>query len=181
MDSSQLDPAQFKVEPALGRNCGSCTLCCKVFEVPVLEKPAGSWCKHCQPGKGCGIWETRPDHCRAFYCLWMTQSWLAPEWKPDISKIVITVDPATGFLLFQVDPGSANAWKREPYYSQIKRWSAAYLAKGLLCLVFVNKAATVVLPDRDQVLGVIPPGGRILTRERLSSLGATLDVEVVAG
>ena len=50
-----LNPAEFASQPAPGRECGACTLCCKVFDVPVLEKPAGQWCKHCLPGRGCGI------------------------------------------------------------------------------------------------------------------------------
>ena len=28
------------------RACGDCRLCCKVFPLPVLEKPAGTWCRH---------------------------------------------------------------------------------------------------------------------------------------
>src|SRR5258708_27094970 len=36
-----------------GRECGSCTLCCKVYNIPEIGKAAGKWCKHCTPGKGC--------------------------------------------------------------------------------------------------------------------------------
>ena len=89
------DPAAFVSTPAEGRSCGTCTLCCKVFDVPSLEKPAGQWCKHCLPGRGCGIHETRPQHCRAFHCMWMTAPWLADEWKPERAKFVLTTDPAT--------------------------------------------------------------------------------------
>ena len=30
------------IEPAPGKSCGSCTMCCKVYPVPVLAKPAGT-------------------------------------------------------------------------------------------------------------------------------------------
>jgi hypothetical protein len=43
------------------RSCGDCTLCCKVMAVEALGKPAGSWCSHCKPGRGCLIYETRPE------------------------------------------------------------------------------------------------------------------------
>ena len=174
-----LDPAQFASQPAPGRACGSCTLCCKVYDVPSLDKPAGEWCGHCKPGRGCGIHLTRPDHCRSFHCLWMTETWLGPEWKPERSKIVLSIDPATRFLFAQVDPGHAVAWKREPYYGQLKRWAAASAHQGRHVVVFVNKHATVVLPDRDVPLGVFEPGERLVARERPSPNGAVIEVEKV--
>ncbi|HVL73869.1 MAG TPA: hypothetical protein VM434_18510 [Beijerinckiaceae bacterium] len=175
-----LDPTQFVTTPAPGRACGTCTLCCKVYDVPSLDKKMGVWCRHCLPGRGCGIHETRPDHCRAFHCLWMTETWLGPEWKPEKSKMVLTLDPATRFLMVQVDPGSAAAWKREPYYGQLKQWAAAGLAERRHVVVFLNTSATVVLPDRDVPVGTIGPGDRITVRERLTAQGPRLEVEKVA-
>ena len=175
-----LDPASYVVEPAPGRHCGSCTLCCKVYDVPVLEKPAGTWCPHCKPGRGCAIHATRPDHCRAFFCLWMTQTWLGPEWKPDRAKMVLTVDPATSFLLVQLDPGTPNAWRAEPYYRHLKQWAAGAVARGRQVVVFLNKSATVILPDRDVPIGVLGPNDRIVMRERETASGRVLDVEKVA-
>ena len=175
-----LDPAAFASMPAPGRDCGSCTLCCKVYDVPAVEKAAGTWCRHCLPGRGCGIHETRPQHCRSFHCMWMTETWLGPEWKPERSKLVLSVDPATRFLLVQVDPGAAGAWRREPYYGQLKSWAAAGIGQGRQVIVFLNKSATVILPDRDVPLGVMGPNDRIVARERRTPQGVTLDVEKVA-
>ena len=175
-----LDPAAFASEPAPGRSCGTCTLCCKVYDVPALEKPAGTWCRHCRPGRGCGIHETRPQHCRSFHCLWMTQAWLGPEWKPEKSKIVLTIDPTTRFLFAQVDPGAANAWRANPYHGHLKQWAAGAAAEGRHVVVFVNKSATVILPDRDVPLGIVGPDDRIVSRERRTAAGITFDVEKVA-
>ena len=174
-----LDPAKLVSQPAPGRDCGPCTLCCKVFDVPAVESVAGQWCRHCLPGRGCGIHLTRPDHCRAFHCLWMTEGWIGPEWKPDRSKMVLTLDPTTRFLFVQVDPGQANSWRREPYYGQLKRWAEASLAQKRHVLVFVNKLATVVLPDRDVPLGAFEPGDRLVARERKTPTGVAIDVEKV--
>jgi hypothetical protein len=175
-----LDPAAFASTPAPGRDCGSCTLCCKVYDVPAVEKLAGTWCRHCLPGRGCGIHETRPQHCRSFHCMWMTETWLGPEWKPERSKLVLSVDPVTRFLLVQVDPGAAGAWRRDPYYGQLKSWSAAGIQQNRQVIVFLNKSATVVLPDRDVPLGVMGPNDRIVARPRSTATGVTLDVEKVA-
>ena len=173
------DPAEFATEPGEGRACGTCTLCCKVYDVPALDKPAGTWCRHCKPGRGCGIHETRPDHCRSFHCLWMTQTWLGPEWKPERSKMVLSIDPATNFMFVQVDPGSANAWRADPYYRHLKQWAAGAVTRNRQVVVFVNKSATVILPDRDVPLGVLGPGDRIMARERRTATGVTYDVERV--
>lgn len=174
-----LDPAQLASEPAAGRACGTCTLCCKVYDVPTLAKPAGSWCPHTLQGRGCGIHATRPQHCRSFHCLWMTQGWLGPEWKPDRAKMVLTVDPATRFLFVQVDPGNASAWRREPYHGQLRAWAAASAPQRRHVLVFVNRNATVVLPDRDVPLGAMEPGDRLVVHERPGADGPVLEFEKV--
>ena len=175
-----LDPADYVSDPAPGRACGTCTLCCKVYDVPALEKPAGTWCRHCKPGRGCGIHETRPTHCRSFHCLWMTQSWLGPEWKPERSKMVLSVDPATHFLFVQVDPGAPAAWRADPYYRTLKQWAAGAVARQRHVVVFLNKSATVVLPDRDVPLGPLGPGDRIVAAETRGPSGPSFDVRKVA-
>jgi hypothetical protein len=176
----QLDPAAFVAVPAPGRSCGTCTLCCKVYDVPSLGKPMGQWCSHCLPGRGCGIHETRPQHCRSFHCLWMTESWLGPEWKPERSKIVLTMDPVNRFLLAQVDPGAPQAWRKEPYYGQLKRWAAGALREKRHVIVFLNQNATVILPDRDVPLGLIAPGDRIVSSEKLTPQGLVVEVQKVS-
>ena len=56
-----------------GRSCGECSLCCKLLRIEAFNKPVGTWCSHCAPGRGgCTIYETRPTECRDFYCAWLT-------------------------------------------------------------------------------------------------------------
>ena len=110
----------------------------------------------------------------------MTQTWLGPEWKPERAKMVLSVDPATNFLFVQVDPGAAAAWRAEPYYRNLKQWAAGAAGRGRHVIVFVNKSATVVLPDRDVALGVMGPGDRIVTRQRQTPAGVVVEVEKVA-
>jgi|MDTB01.3.fsa_nt_gb hypothetical protein len=51
------------------RDCGDCTLCCKL---PAIKdfKVGYKWCEHCNIGKGCNIYETRPKPCIDFNCIW---------------------------------------------------------------------------------------------------------------
>jgi hypothetical protein len=178
MNNQSLDPADYVSTPAPGRDCGTCSLCCKVFEVEVLNKPLGQWCPHCTPGKGCGIHETRPAHCRAYHCFWMLAPFLGPEWKPEKARFVLSIDPHTKFLLAQVDPAQPTAWRNEPYYNQLKQWATAGISMGRQVLVFNGKAATVILPDKDVELGVIAPDERIFfTMQPVVGGGFSFNVE----
>jgi hypothetical protein len=147
----------------MSRSCGSCTLCCKLFPVPVLEKPAGRWCRHIAQGRGCGIHETRPPVCRAFWCQWIENDALGPEWKPEVSKFVLSIYPGTNSLAVTVDPGHPAGWRQAPYLSELRRWASAALAQGDQILVFNGDRATAVLPEGEAELGRILPGDRIAT------------------
>jgi len=145
------------------RSCGTCTLCCKIFSVPDLGKPAGKWCKHIVQGKGCGIHETRPQVCRAFFCQWIYNADLGPEWKPEVSRFVLSIYPGTNSLTVSADPGFPNAWREEKYLRQFRLWAAAALEQGDQVLVFSGARITAILPDREVDLGEIRPGDRIVS------------------
>jgi hypothetical protein len=174
LQSGSPDQSQKPGAALATRVCGSCTMCCKVYDVPEVDSLAGQWCRNCAPGRGCVAWETRPDQCRKFECLWRTQEWLGPEWKPETAKMIFTIDPTGRFLQFQVDPGAPNAWKRQPYYGNIKSWAASGVASGKFVLVFVNKAATLVLPDRDVAVGELGANDRLV----LNMKNGVLDYEI---
>lgn len=61
------------------KECGSCTMCCKLTEVPELQKPVNEWCPACEIGTGCNHYETRPQSCTSFSC-----DWLLSEMKDDL-------------------------------------------------------------------------------------------------
>lgn len=162
-----VSPAQSTPQATIpGRTCGSCTQCCRVYEIPALQKPMGVWCQHCTPGRGCNAYDARPEQCQQFYCLWMQATFLGPEWKPDKARFVLTVDAASQFLYVQLDANQPAAWRKQPYYGQLKQWAAAGLQNGRLVIIFLNQAATLVLPDKDVELGVPKPGETILLEQR---------------
>jgi len=74
-----------------GRECGSCSVCCKVLPIDTdeLQKQAGVACTHCIAAGGCGIYTTRPRVCRGYYCGWMTMPDLGDDWRPDKSGVFI--------------------------------------------------------------------------------------------
>jgi hypothetical protein len=149
-----------------GRSCGACSMCCKVFHVPEFDKPAGQWCRHTIHGKGCAIHETRPPVCRAFFCHWMRNAALDDAWRPDRSKLVLYTEAEGRRLVVIVDPSSPHAWKKDPYYPQLKRWAGAAVAADHQLVVFHGMNATVVLPDRDVPVGTVAVGDDIFIHRR---------------
>lgn len=73
--------------------CDGCTVCCKVMKIRELDKAANTWCQHCRIGVGCGTYETRPESCRVYECVWLqTQRMdkpISPTLRPDRSRVVI--------------------------------------------------------------------------------------------
>lgn len=102
------------------RECGACSLCCKLTYVVELNKPIDSWCPHCQPGHGgCTIYADRPTSCRTFICGWLSgELKIGDEWFPPRSKMIIARAADKGFLII-VDQAYPNAWRRAPYYGQL--------------------------------------------------------------
>jgi hypothetical protein len=47
-------------------------------------------------------------------------------------------------------------------------------------VVFINKLATVILPDRDVPVGIVEAGDRLVFKERLTPKGPVIDVEKVS-
>jgi hypothetical protein len=129
--------------PVANRVCEDCTLCCKVMSIDELGKPAGSWCKHCNAGRGCKIYSERPTECRSFSCLWLMDDRLGPHWKPNKSKIVVTT--SEDGLEIRCDPGFPDAWRKEPFQNQIHKWAEAGEYSEVTVLVIVGKIMTTLV------------------------------------
>ena len=92
-----------------GRDCGGCTVCCvfPTINKPEIQKQSGVRCRHCHE-TGCGIYDSRPPVCRAYYCAWRTvdifgEDWrpdrlraFCPMWKPKASRRTSILPPASG-------------------------------------------------------------------------------------
>jgi hypothetical protein len=155
------------------RRCGDCTLCCKVMAVEALDKPAGRWCSHCKPGRGCLTYETRPEECRNYSCLWLTDPWFGEHWKPIRSKLVLTLS-ADGIEI-RCDGGFPDAWRKEPYRSEIARLAQAGEAKDVTVLVIAGQRMTLVTATSEFDLGIVGRGERIVRElEGTHVVGATV-------
>jgi hypothetical protein len=151
----------FFTQPAPGRACGNCTLCCKVIGIGVLQKPAGAWCPHCKIGGGCSIYESRPEECRDFFCMWLADSRLGEEWKPDRAKMVVTTADEGRTMEIRCDPGFPQAWRHEPYRGQIGEWALAARAFDGMVIVCVGKRVTLIAAEGEFPLGIVEAEDRI--------------------
>ena len=158
-----------------GRACGACSLCCKVLSISELSKPQGLWCKHCEIGRGCKIYDGRPAECRTFYCSYLTSADLEEHWFPANSKLVVVSELDGARVAIYVDPGSAGAWRKEPFYSKIKHISQFGADRNIQVVVCIGKRAIVVFPDAEVDLGIIADDERIVTRRSKSGTGIKLE------
>lgn len=134
----------------LGRSCGSCSLCCKILDIPELDKPSGRWCSHCKPGKGgCEIYSDRPLVCRAFGCQWLADGSFGDHWYPVCSRMVLRMLPNSQEgssplrLHVNVDTAYRGAWRAEPYWSDLRD-----RATRMQVIVYEGDRMFAVYPDK---------------------------------
>lgn len=115
------------------RSCGSCTLCCRLPEIESLSKPADAWCSHCT-GTGCAIYADRPQLCRDFLCLWMTDRNLPDAWQPLGSHMLVYEQGPQ--LTILVDPEHPDIFEQEPYCSDLENWARRAEEEGRYVILF---------------------------------------------
>lgn len=161
-------PTRVSLVP--GRNCGECSLCCKLPRIEAFDKPVGVWCRHCAPGRGgCTIYETRPAECRNFYCYWLTSPALGDEWRPNKCKMFLRSEGK--LLAIHVDPSDPNAWRREPFFRQIKTFAARAAGTAQQVAVYIKDRVIVILPNKEVDVGTMNPGDHLVVRELVGSRG----------
>lgn len=171
----QEDPAP---DPQLveGRSCDGCTLCCKLAEVKALAKPMGILCRHCEPGRGCTIYETRPDECRVFYCLYRSSPLIGEIWRPRDCHMAMSYEPQATRINVWVDLDFAGAWRAAPYLRQLRQLALLMLRQRGSLIIWEGERAFAVLPDREIDLGPAM-GKQIVVMGRDGPAGEEYNVE----
>jgi hypothetical protein len=150
-------------------------MCCKLLAVAKLAKPIGAWCQHCDKGRGCKIYDERPDDCQKFYCGYLQLPSVDERWRPDRCKFVIFAELDGNRTAIHVDPGSPRAWRAEPFYSQIKEWSVIAADNNHQVVVYNGNRCTVVFPHEEVDLGVVHADEHIITRQISTQNGIVLE------
>ncbi|HVY33307.1 MAG TPA: YkgJ family cysteine cluster protein [Caulobacteraceae bacterium] len=149
----------------MAKKCRSCTQCCKVMKVAELDKPQGVWCVHCNIGHGCSIYADRPGACRTFACQWLRDETSPHRLRPDQTKVVVIKDMQGQRLLAICDPANPMAWRREPFYTALKRWAGEAFGTGRQVAVVVGKHHWAIAPNLDLDLGELDQGESYLLQE----------------
>ena len=157
-----------------GRSCDGCTMCCKLLDIDVLEKPRGQWCPHCDRKRGCKIYEERPEPCRTFYCGYRRIKDLGEDWKPSNAKFLVNYESAHNRIAIHVDPDRPDVWKREPFHSIIRQWAAHAESEGGTLVVWTGRNVTVVSRTKVFELGAIRDDQFILPVKRMTPRGHEL-------
>lgn len=97
------------------RECGPCSACCTVMEVPELAKGLYEPCEHlCR--SGCGIYAERPAPCRTFECQWLrglleVDGSVDPGMRPDACGVMFDYQPGTAlgevYTAWELEPGAS--------------------------------------------------------------------------
>ena len=95
----------------MARECGDCTMCCKLIGVKEIDKKPNSWCEHCEVGKGCSIYADAPPSCHDFRCLWLDNEEMTDNLRPDKTKVVLGGTTDGNHVVAYVDPARPDAYK----------------------------------------------------------------------
>lgn len=119
-------------------SCGTCTLCCDLFEVPVLEKPSYSKCQHCD--NGCLIQDTKPDFCRSFDCAYAQMEQVSINMRPDMCGVIF--EKLSDTLFYGLcDPNRIN-------YPGVNEQLANFIKQGIsTILVHRDNGRKVIAAD----------------------------------
>lgn len=109
------------------RKCGPCAVCCKVFHIEELNKPAGVPCFNLhKQGYRCTIYEDRPQACSEYFCAWARGAGAAVNHKdrPDTCGVIVDRRSTQfGVILVarSVTPNAAMAPKGKKAIERITR------------------------------------------------------------
>lgn len=112
-------------------HCQDCDGCCRVFEVKDIGKAFGEPCKYLGRtaiGPGCTIYESRPQACMNYVCLWLDSQRrqgverMPEALRPDVCKVVMGwpwgEDRDT--LYVYPYPGHEGAWRYPPVSDHLR-------------------------------------------------------------
>jgi len=72
------------------------------------------------------------------------------HWQPSQSKMVVAGDETGTLISIIVDDVYLDAWKRQPYYGDIKHWART---SGCRVQVLAGRHGWVIFPEEDLFLG----------------------------
>ena len=122
-------------------DCGTCKVCCRVLGVEEIRKTPGEACEFlCD--RGCGIYDTRPESCRAFECAWLQMQRsprpLPKKMRPDKCGVMFVITAQPGRIAAHCD--REHALDEAPVREHVERW----LRNGVTIIRVVGDKRTLI-------------------------------------
>ena len=139
------------------RQCGGCTLCCRLLPVPPLQKKGGERCKHQRHGKGCAVWRTvrMPRECGFWNCRWLVNDDADDLSRPDRVHYVLDIMPDYVTISDDVTGERRNVqvaqiWCDPKYLDAhrdpaLRRWMERRAADGIASIVRYSERDAIVV------------------------------------
>jgi hypothetical protein len=96
---------------------------------------------------------------------------LSEAWKPTHAKLILVGENDGRRIAVYVDRQRPDAWRGEPYYSQLKDWARHAAMNGGQVTVTVRERVYLILPDRDEDLGQVGADETIVIEQIQTPLG----------
>jgi hypothetical protein len=85
---------------------------------------------------------------------------LDDRWRPSKAKFVLTM--SEDGIEVRCDPGFPDAWRREPYASEIRQWAISGETHDVTVLVIIGRHMILVTGVREFDLGIVGLDERIV-------------------
>lgn len=110
-----------------------------------MDSPAGEYCKECDPGVGCRIYDTAPEKCLEFKCAYNQMERVSINLRPDKCGIIferlddIMIGTIDNVILNDDAGGQLESFKKEGFSLVLYRehiepyvWSEKYTREEIL-------------------------------------------------
>jgi hypothetical protein len=86
-------------------------------------------------------------------------------------------------LAIHVDPSDPTAWRREPFFQQIKTFATKAADTKQQVAVYIKNRVIVIFPNKEVDVGTMNPGDHLVVRELVGPRGRDWQavIEIGAG
>jgi len=113
--------------------CGDCTLCCTLLNIPWMGSPAGEKCKFCK--EGCSIHDTKDARCAEYKCAYIQMDKVSEKLRPDNCGVIF--EKLDNDLMF----GTVNPKHKD--FSFMSGQINTFLNQGISTVLVKNGAPVV--------------------------------------
>ena len=74
-------------------------------------------------------------------------------------------------IALHVDPNDPTAWRREPYFQQLKEFASKAVDSKQQVVVYIKDRVIVIFPNREIDLGTMNPGDQLVVKRGIGPHG----------